>query len=340
LTVLRVGVIGLGSVAQNRHLREYAARPDVAVVAVADPDQTKAAAVAARFAGCRPYADWRAMLAEVPLDAVSICAPNHVHAPAAIAALERGIHVLCEKPMATTLAEARAMLAAAAGSGAHLMMAHNQRFDAVHRTARDIIGSGRLGRVLAFRSFFGTPGPDRWLPEGLGSWFFRREHAFAGALADLAAHKADLIPWLVGEPVTQVTCLLAGGNKGEATVDDNAALVLRLAGGAVGTIQASWTHAPGVENATVLYCERGKVRILDDPACELVVEGEGGREEHRVGLPSSPRNPIPSGVIDHFVDCVRTGRTPDVTGADGYAALRVLIGALEAAETGRTVTLA
>lgn len=335
---LRVGVIGLGSVAQNRHLPEFAAHGSVIIAAVADPDVAKAARIATAYPGCRAYADFREMLAEANLHAVAICAPNHIHAPAALLALQRGLHVLCEKPMATNLEDAQAMLDAAAQSGTTLMMAHNQRFDAVHRTARALVQDGRIGRVLSFRSYFGTPGPDRWQPEGLQSWFFQKAYTFAGALADLGAHKVDLLPWLIGAPITLVAALTSNSGKGTG-VDDNAALLLRLQNGAVGTIQASWTHTPRVENATVLYGETGKLRILDDPTCELVLERDQGREEFRIGRPSSPLNPIPSGVIDHFVACVRSGEQPAVTGADGYTALRVLLAACTAAETGRAIEL-
>src|SRR5699024_6641194 len=108
-------------------------------------------------------------------------------------ALDAGCHVLCEKPMATSSAEAQAMIDAAEKSGRKLMIGHNQRFVASHRKARALIAAGEIGRIYSFRTTFGHGGPEGWSADGKNSWFFDKKRAFIGAMGDLGVHKADLV---------------------------------------------------------------------------------------------------------------------------------------------------
>ena len=191
-------------------------------------------------------------------------AQNFLHARVAIA--RPGAACPLRKADGDTGAEAEAMLAAARHSGCVLMIGHNQRLAPMHVRAKQILQSGVLGRVISFRTSFAHPGPEGWSIEGAGGWFFQKEQAFVGAMGDLGVHKADLIRWLLAEEVVEVAAFVeAIAGKVNSTVDDNAICLFRMAGGAVGSMTVSWSHQPGEDNSTVLFCEKGIMRIGADP---------------------------------------------------------------------------
>lgn len=171
---LRVGVIGCGSIAQHRHIPEYKANKNVELVAVCDINEDRVNEVAAKYQ-IAAYTNYEELLSSGVVDAVSVCTPNYLHAPISIAALNSGLHVLCEKPMATSKQEAEEMIAAAKDSGKKLMIGHNQRFVPSHQRARQLIASGEIGKIYSFRTAFGHGGPEGWSVEGKESWFLKKK---------------------------------------------------------------------------------------------------------------------------------------------------------------------
>ena len=145
----RIGIIGCGKIAQTRHIPEYQASGKAELAAFYDINKERAAEIAA-LSGGKAYDSVDELLAS-GLDAVSVCTSNTTHAEITIKALEKGVSVLCEKPMAVTLEEAEAMAEAAKKSGKVLMIGQNQRLNKTHRTARELIRRGDIGRVLSFR---------------------------------------------------------------------------------------------------------------------------------------------------------------------------------------------
>ena len=141
--MIRVGIIGCGKIAQVRHLPEYAANPNAEIVAFYDKNMERAQEMAAQYGG-KVYDTYFDLLNRDDIDAVSICVENRSHAEISTAALYAGKHVLCEKPMAVTLAECESMVAAAERNGRHLMIGHNMRFDPVHRRAKQLLDSGYI----------------------------------------------------------------------------------------------------------------------------------------------------------------------------------------------------
>lgn len=340
MAALRAGVIGAGAIAAFRHLPEYAAHPDVELVAVGDPRLERAQAEAARFGVAAAYADYHEMLARERLDAVSVCTPNYLHAPVTIDALEAGAHVLVEKPMATSLADADAMIAAAGRSGRVLMVDQNERFMPVHTAARWVLESGALGRVLTFRAFYGHDGPEHWTPTA--EWFFTRDQSISGALGDLGVHKADILRFLLGSDVEEVAAF-TGTLQKSAEVNDNAVLLLRFQGGVFGTLAASWTYNYAQESGTVLYCEGGTIRIGAERGRPLVVATVGPPRAETVydvpPLEQEQWHPIHgSTVIGAFVESIRNGRAA-VPGEEGRAALAVVMAGLQSAASGQVVKL-
>jgi predicted dehydrogenase len=212
-----------------------------------------------------------------------VCTANHSHAEITIAALRAGKHVLCEKPMATSLEDCEAMVQTAKQSGRFLMLGHNQRFAKAHVKARQLIQSGLIGEIVSFRTTFGHGGPETWsIDPGQNVWFFDKSRAAMGAMADLGIHKTDLIHYLTGQTIVETTARLVTLDKRDASgaligVDDNAICIYRLSGGALGTMNASWTFYGAEDNSTVLYGTKGILRIYDDPAYSIKVttrEGE------------------------------------------------------------------
>ncbi|MFC4775529.1 Gfo/Idh/MocA family protein [Paenibacillus sp. GCM10023252] len=339
MSIIRIAVIGCGSISKHRHIPEYAANPNAELVAFCDPVAERAQHYAEQY-GAKAYTDYKVMLREVKPDAVSVCTPNALHASISIDAANAGAHVLVEKPMAVTDAEAAAMVEASNRNGVYLMVGHNQRFMPPHVKAKQILDSGVLGKVITFRTSFGHPGPEYWSVDGPGSWFFHKEQAYMGAMGDLGVHKADMIRWMLNDEVAQVAGFIDTIHKEGTDIDDNASCLLRMKSGAVGTLVASWTYYKGEDNSTVLWCENGVMKIGTDPNDQVIVELRNGTvEKHKVGAISTNDKQESSGVIDAFLNSIVTKTTPPVPGEEGRKSLAVILGAFESQASGKFVSL-
>ncbi|NLF31727.1 MAG: Gfo/Idh/MocA family oxidoreductase [Planctomycetes bacterium] len=328
----RVVVVGAGAIAQRRHLIEFKARQDVELLAIVDINAQRARDVAAHFGAPHAMTEFKDALALKP-DAVSVCTPNYLHAPQTIAALKAGAHVLCEKPMAISVAETRAMIRAARTARKQLMIAHNQRFVPAHARAREILASRELGKVVAFSTSFAHGGPEGWSVDGEKGFFFKKNEAVLGAMGDLGVHKLDLIRYILGDEVSQIGAAVATLAKPRCGVDDTAFATMAMASGALGQMFAGWIHtSPGATNATIVYCQKGQLHLMDHPDYPLVIRRRGGETAH-VTLPKVSN----SGVVDAFVDAIRSGRPNPIPGEDGARSLAAVMACMESARTGRFV---
>jgi UDP-N-acetylglucosamine 3-dehydrogenase len=340
MSKLKIGVVGCGSIAQFRHLPEYAGNKNAEIVAVCDVVEDRVKATAEKY-NAKSYTSYEELFKSESLDAVSVCLPNHLHAPVSISALNAGFHVLCEKPMATSKEEAEAMIEAAKQNGKKLMIGHNQRFVASHQKAKELIASGTLGKIYSFRTAFGHPGPEDWSADGRESWFFRKDEAFIGAMGDLGVHKTDLIRFLLGEEVVEVGAFVETLSKGDTDVDDNAVCILKTESGTIGTLAASWSYAKE-DNSTVIYGEKGILRLEDDPNYSLVSQYQNGEVvKYELGQIQSNDSggQTSSHVIDNFVASIIKDVEPPVTGEEGMKSLQVILAALESAETKKITTI-
>ena len=268
---VKYGVIGCGAISQRRHIPECAANGDSKLVGLADPAADRVAELAKKY-GATAFTDYKEMLLKSDIDAVVVAGPNALHAQQSIDALNAGKHVLCEKPMATTREDAKAMIAAAAKNKKFLMIGLNQRLMPPHVKAKEILKSGRLGKVLSFRTAFKHPGPEGWSVDAGKSWFFKKGQAFMGVAGDLGVHKADLMRWLLDQEFTEVGGFVATLDKRDSEgnlvdLDDNAYLTLKTTGGVIGSMILSWTNYGAEENYTVLYCPEGNVLSLGVSPC-------------------------------------------------------------------------
>ncbi len=266
---------------------------------------------------------------------VSICVDNRSHAEITTYALYAGKHVLCEKPMAITLAECESMVAAAEFNGKHLMIGHNMRFDPVYRRAKKLLDEGVIGDVITFRTVMGNAGPEGWSMDG--NWFFDKKKAAMGALSDLGIHKVDLLQYLTGQKVISTTAKVLTLNKHDTEgrpigVDDNALCILRMSGGAVGTLAASWTiYGPGC-NSTCLYGTKGIMLIYNTPGMPLEVRDLSSKSTSYSFEPQAK-----SGVIDEFVNALLENRDPEVSGREALTTMRVIFASIKSSEIDRTV---
>lgn len=336
---IKVAVFGCGAIAQRRHIPEYAENQHVELVAFADPNLERAQEMVELYGG-KAYTSYEEILANEDIDAVSVCTPNYLHAPMTIAAANAGKHVLVEKPMACSIEEAEQMIEAAHKNNVYLMVGHNQRLMPPHVKAKEILDSGKLGKVLTFRTSFGHPGPEAWSVDGADSWFFRKEEAIMGAMGDLGVHKSDFIRYLLNDEVADVASFIGTLHKEGTEVDDNATCLLRMKSGAIGTLVASWTQYKGGDNSTILWCENGVMKIGTVEGNEVIVElTDGTVETYQVGMMSTNEKQVPSGVIDAFVESITTNTPPTISGEEGLRAVKVILGAFESQKTGRVVQL-
>lgn len=343
--MINVGIIGCGKIAQVRHIPEYAENPDVKLAAFYNPSRKRAEEQAEKYGG-KVYDTAEELLADKSIDAVSICAANYAHAELTIKALEAGKHVLCEKPMATNLADCEAMVVCAKKNGKFLMIGHNQRLAKAHVEAKRLIDQGLIGRIITFRTTFGHGGPETWaINPGKNVWFFDKKKAAMGAMADLGVHKTDLIQFLTGQRVVRTTARLVTldkrGEDGELIgVDDNAVCIYEMSGGAFGTMTASWTYYGAEDNSTVLYGSKGIMRIYDDPAHSIVVKLADGEEQtYDVEQIQTNDNQTKSGVIDLWVECLKNNTPPEISGESALYAMRAVFASIESSQTGRTVEI-
>lgn len=337
MSKVKVAVIGCGSISKYRHIPEYASNANVELVAFVDPIIERAELYANEH-GAQAFTDYKEMLAAVKPDAVSVCTPNYLHAEMTIEAAKAGAHVLVEKPMAVTDAEAAAMIEATTANNVKLMVGHNQRFVPAHEKAKEVLKSGVLGKVLTFRTSFGHPGPDSWSIDGADSWFFRKEEAIMGAMGDLGVHKSDLIRWMLDDEVSEIAAFVGTLDKKDTESDDNSSCILRMKSGAIGTLVASWTYYKGEDNSTVLWCENGVMRVCTDPVDDVIVElRDGTITKYQTGEMSTNEKQVASGVIEKFIESIVNDTVPAVTGEEGRASLKVILDAFESQATGRII---
>jgi predicted dehydrogenase len=340
--VLRVGVVGVGWAGQQ-HLAAYDAHPGTQVVAVAGLEEPVRSQLARRYSIEHAVTGWEELLAVEGLDAVSIAVPTFLHAPIALAALGRGLHVLCEKPIARTGAEADAMVEAARAAERVLDVAFNHRQRGDIQALKGAIDAGRLGRPYYAKAW--------WLRRTgiptLGSWFTQAELAGGGPLVDIGVHVLDYSLFLLGDPavttVSASTYDLLGragfgsnpkstktGAIGPATfdVEDLATVFMRLEDGGTLLVEASWAahRADGDHFGIVLYGTQGGAELLVDdyaPVGELRLFADDGGAPVATRVKADPGR-AHEAVIEEFVDKVGGGRWGVHDGARSAALAHVV----------------
>ena len=321
--MIRVGVIGCGAISLS-HLRSYAASERAQIVAVADPIQAVAEARAQEY-GAKAYTDYADMLRSEELHAVSICTPPPSHRKITEQAVARGLHVLCEKPLAMSVAEGQAMVAAARRANVHLLTAFCNRFYTPIAKAKAWIDAGKLGPLHHFRLRFAG------VELMAGTWLADPARG-GGILWESGPHYVDLFRYLVGE---MKEIYAKGGTLAQNIPGtDTVVFMAESVDGVVGAMEGSWS-SPHSEKCIEIYGERGAIlidfqsgrsRFSLDHVTERVETDVGGHDRFFME-------------ISHFLDCVEGKTRPIVTGEDGVEAMRLITAARQSIETGLPVTV-
>jgi predicted dehydrogenase len=331
---VRIGIAGAGLIARRAHLPGFAATSDAKVVGVASGRPSSAKAVAKEFAIPRTYDTWQALVADPEIDAVDICAPNSLHAPIALAAAEAHKHILVEKPMAVSLAEADSMIGAAERAGVVLMVAHNLRFVSVFEQLHQLIRGGSLGAIQSARGVFMHAGPDEsW--GATSDWFWREETAGGGALLDLGIHMIDLLRWVIDRPAVEVSAMISRLAK-PTFAEDNAIVLVRFDGDILASVQTSWTARPFPDNQVTIQCENGRVIVGRSSGEPIAIyrSTANGVEKQAPEVPAASRH---GDLFHQFVKAISEGSTPMISGRDGRDTLAVALAAYESARSGHVV---
>lgn len=334
---LKIAFSGTGYISKI-HAAAVKNQPDTELVAVVNHRPESMAAFAAEFGIPRQYAAAEALLQEGGVDALVISTPNYLHAPETIAALEAGVHVMVEKPMAMDAAEAEAMMAASRTSGALLMVAHCWRFDPEVLWLKEQVAQGRLGQIIR------TKGYGVHVNWGPGGWFTQKQFAGGGALADMGIHALDTTRFLLGDPQPVSVYARIGTHYTDFDVDDTGVIIVNWDNGAVSYLESGWwqPHMDGPEASTQLYGTSGFGQVFPT---RLLLPHPGQAEIEKVdpGFPPVREPHCPQSMYDtqmaYFLDCVRLGRVPNPGGAEGLLNMRVVDAAYQSAESGEVVKL-
>lgn len=345
--MIKVGVIGCGSISRQRHVYEYAHNKDVEIVGYFDARKERAEAMAKDFGG-KVFDNVDDLINDPNIDAVSVCVANAFHAENTIKCLNAGKHVLCEKPMATSLVDCQAMIDAAKKNNKHLLIDQNQRLTPTHKRAKELIATGEYGKVISFQTTFGHGGPESWSADkSANTWFFKKNDASFGSMADLGIHKLDLIRYLVGDDYASVYSKQVVLDKKfpdgtPIEVDDNSVEVLRFKNGAFGTVTTSWTVYGEEVQQTTLFLQKGIMKLYADPDYSLIVvraDGKVDKFQLDVIQTNDDEQQASSGVIDEFIDAIKSDRPSVLDASDVINSMKAVFACVESNEKGQEVNI-
>jgi len=350
---LKVGVIGAGGGIAACHIAAYLKNPDVELYAFCDSDEARLKAAAEKYSVSRAFTDVNALLALPGLDAVSVCTWNNSHAECAVAALNGGKHVLCEKPPAITAEQAVAMKEAADRNNKLLMFGFVRRFGNDYRILKDLIDGGFLGEIYYAKAVYlrrdGNP----------GGWFGDKSRSGGGPLIDLGVHVIDFVRSVVGNPkpvsvyaVTyqklfdrkNIKCsekyTASGRSKNDVCdVEDLAAALIRFDSGLTLSVEASFAlNIKDDVGRIELFGTKGGAKL--DPALEIYTE----TNDYLTNV-SFAANTVLSfdglfeNEINHFVNCLTKGEKCLSPARDGVDLMKILNAVYRSAETGHEVLL-
>ena len=354
---LRCGVIGTSWWADLEHLPGLRARPDVELAALCGRDRERLAEMARKHGAPATFTDWREMIARGGLDAVVIATPNVLHREQALAAIQAGLHVICEKPLAMNAAEAREMTARAEAAGRKTLTFFTHRAVAAAAQVKRLVEEGFLGRPHhAGAEYFSA---SHLKPGKPLAWRMRRAESGTGVLGDIGSHVVDLVRWWLGDfarVAGQWQTLTRERAGGTADADEDCSFLAQLRGGAQAVFQASKLVAGrGNWQRVELHGDRGTLVYQAEPGFDATWEGRvwAGRPDGHglvplpppadlaAGLdgadPQSNRNGAYRRLTDPFFEAIRRGGPVSPDFGDGAAVQAVLDAVAESAERGAWV---
>jgi predicted dehydrogenase len=338
---LQVGIIGCGKMGQQ-HADGYRMAPDLArVVQCADPDLAAAQTLAQAFQA-ETTSDWRALLDNPAVDAVSICTPHHLHAPLVQAALAAGKHILLEKPMALNLEEARQMVQAADDVPVVFMVGQNHRYLPEHTIIKSLLDNQIIGEIYGVR-LDGNQWLSRIYPPG--HWLFAKATAGGGVIRTTAIHKLDIMRYFVGEIRRVAAFARTSGLNPGMDCEDVAAISLEFENGAVGeaffTFAAHRLPIPSATGElTILYGTEGLLQNTPEWQVYSTRAPEYQNGLTSLGLPHADYALSFQQEVRHFLECIHHGREPLTSARDNLRTMAVIEAIYDAIDSGQAVTVA
>lgn len=339
---VRVGIIG-SAFSSNIHAEAFEEVPEAVIVAASSPNKAHVEEFARKWKIPAAGTDYRKVLDRKDVDVVVVGIPNDLHREVVTAAAKAGKHVILEKPIAHTLDDAEAMIAACKKERVKLMYAETICFTPKYVRAKKLVEEGAIGKLYMAKQGEKHSGPH-------SDWFYDVRRSGGGSIMDMGCHGIEWARWMYGKPRPKSVIahcqrvLHTERTKGE----DNSVVVIEFEGGGIAVIENSWAKQGGMDDRVELFGTEGAVYcdLLHGSSMETysakgygyAVEKAGAtkgwtftvfEETHIYGFPHEMR---------HFIQCVLTDGTPQETGEDGRATLEIIYAAYESAGTGKKIT--
>jgi len=328
---LRLALIGCGGIsgAHLAGLRQLGDIVELTAVCDVNPEAARAAA-GPRVAVHERYEE---VLARDDVDAVDVLLPHDLHAPVAIAAAAAGKHILCEKPIAPTRAEARQMIQAAEQAGVKLMIAYCERYASTHQAVRALLDSGAIGRVHLARIDH-----NQWVAPGADSWIADPRKLGGGTVAGSGTHRLDLLRWFNGD-VARVAAFTRHTGMTHLRGEDAAVISLEFVNGAIGEMTITWScrRFPWYEGLW-LYGERGVIHNIGGLQISRPKDDGSAGDFEPVPMPHDDASGFRE-EIRHFATCVLEDRRPLTDGTEALRALELVEAVYRSAATKQVVSL-
>jgi len=328
---LNWGLIGASDIAKTRMIPAIRSQPDSGITAVLSSSAERGKQYADENKIPKAYHDLDAFLRDPGIDVVYISTTNELHASQAIAAAKAGKHILSDKPLALNLADAQAMVSAANDKGVVFGTNHHLRNAVTHRTMRQLIKDGAIGKPLAARVFHAV-----YLPPRLQGWRLNRPEAGGGVILDITVHDADTLHFLLDDDVQDVIARSAQQGLGQGGLEDAVMGVMYFRNGTMAMFHDAFTikHAQtGVEVHGTEGSLIAKNVMTQDPVGEVYLTKNGATSEVSLG----PREDLYVHIIRHFNNAVIGKSQPFVSGQDGIRSLAVGLAVLESTKTAQRV---
>jgi len=341
---VRVGIVG-SQFEADIHAASFQIAPEEAeVVAVASPTPGNAASLAKKYGIPRVFLDYGEMLKETDIEMVTIAAPNSLHAQMALDCAKAGKHIVCEKPLATTLEEGEEMVHAAKSHGVLLMYAEELLFTPKYLKAKEMADNGAFGKVYLVKQSEKHFGPH-------SPWFWDIDQSGGGVLMDMGCHGIAFCYWFLGRPAIKSvysqlgTYVHADKTRGE----DDSLCILEFANGAVGLVENSWARRGGMDDRIEVYGDSGVTYANLHMGNALPTYSENGYGYAVEKAPTTKGWSYPvfeelwnygfPQEMTHFARCVRGKDVPQATGEDGLVVMEAIYAAYDSAGEGRKVTM-
>jgi len=334
---LRFGIIGCGRVAP-RHAESINQLANAELVAIADVIESRAQNFADTY-GAIPYTDYQEMLKRDDIDIINICTPSGLHSPMGIEVARAGKHIIVEKPIALSTADANALINAADEAGVKLCVILQNRYNPPMQEIYDVVNSGKIGRILLGNATVRWYRPQSYYEDGWhGTWAMD-----GGALMNQSIHHIDALQWLIGE--VESVFAFTGTQNHVMEAEDTGVAVLRFKNGALGNVEGSTvTYPQNLEGSVAIFGEKGSLKVGGTALNRRVIwkiDGELELEKERITAdvvdPPSVYGNSHKLVIADMIDAVINDREPKTHGREGKKSLALVEAMYESALTGQVI---